>query len=243
VQSIKEKPPAHTIQTNYINAGVYGFGESIFDDLRETDTEGELAITTVLQGYQDALRAIPFDGLWLDVSYHWDILSVNSRMLDRLDENQANADSAHSGRATIHERTTVVDGTVLGSDVRVRPGASVLPGTSLGDNVEVGSNAVVSNSVVLTDATIGDGAVVRDCVVGENATVGPNTTIEGGETDVVVDSSVHTDVRLGGVIGDNARLGGNVTVSPGTVIGNHSSVESGAVVADWIETNAVVRRG
>ncbi|MFC6873769.1 bifunctional sugar-1-phosphate nucleotidylyltransferase/acetyltransferase [Halobellus marinus] len=241
VRSIEEKPPAHTVRTDYINAGVYGLGESIFDALRETDTEGELAITAVLREHRDALRPIRFDGLWLDVSYHWDILSVNSRMLDRLDNGGSSSGSAET--AAVHDRATVVDGTALGSDVRVWPGATVLPGTSLGDNVEVGSNAVVANSVVLTDATIGDGAVVRDCVVGENATVGSNTTIEGGEADVVVDGSVHGDVRLGGVLGDNAQLGGAVTVSPGTVLGNHASVESGAVVAGWIETDAVVRRG
>ena len=236
VQSIEEKPPAYTVKTDYINAGVYGLGESVFDDLRATESDGELAITSVLRDYRDALRAIRFDGLWLDVSYHWDILSVNSRMLDRMGSKPAE-------RAAIHDHATVVEGTALGSDVRVRPGATVLPGTSLGDNVEVGSNAVLSNSVVLPDATIGDGAVVRDCVVGENASVGANVTIEGGETDVVVDAVVHEDVRLGGVVGDNAALSGGVTVAPGTVLGNKARAESGATVSGWIENDAIVRRG
>ncbi|WP_144903878.1 sugar phosphate nucleotidyltransferase [Halobellus captivus] len=236
VRSIEEKPPAHTVKTDYINAGVYGLGASTFDEIRETDADGELAITTVLQAYRDALRPVRFDGLWLDVSYHWDILAVNSRMLDRTESSRAET-------ASIHERATVVDGAAIAADVRIRPGATVLPGTSLGENVEIGSNAVLSNCVVLADATVDDGAVVRDCVVGENATVGANTTIEGGDTDVVVDGSVHSDVRLGGVVGDNTALGGNVTVSPGTVIGNDATVESGTIVSDWIENDAIVRRG
>lgn len=236
VRSVEEKPPAHTVRTDYINAGVYGLGESVFDDLRAAEPDRELAITTILSEYRDALRSIPFDGLWLDVSYCWDILSVNSRMLDRVAPSNAET-------ATVHERSTVVDGTVLGADARVRPGATVLPGTALGDNVEVGSNAVVSNAVVLPDATIGDGSVVRDCVVGENATIGPNTTIEGGATDVVVDDTVHSDVRLGAVVGDNAAIEGGVTISPGTVLGNHARVKSGCVVSGQIENGAVVRRG
>ena len=236
VESIEEKPPVHTVKTDYINAGVYGLGETVFDDLRAADSEGELAITSVLRDYRDALRAIRFDGLWLDVSYHWDVLPVNSRMLDR-------GAPERDETATVHDAATVVGAAALGSDVRVRPGATVLPGTALGDNAEVGSNAVVSNSVVFPDATIGDGAVVRDCVVGENATVGPNVTIEGGEADVVVDGAVHSDVRLGGVVGDNTRLGGGTTVSPGTVIGNHAGVESGTTLDGWIETDAIVRRG
>ncbi|RLM57155.1 glucose-1-phosphate thymidylyltransferase [Halobellus sp. Atlit-31R] len=236
VRTIEEKPPAHAVRTNYINAGVYGLGESIFEQLCETETEGELAITTVLQDHRESLRAVPFDGLWLDVSYHWDILSVNSRALDRFD-------APESEMATIHDSATVVEGAAIGSDVRIRPNATVLPGTSLGDNVEVGSNAVVSNAVVLSDATVDDGAVVRDCVVGENASIGPNTTVEGGETDVVIDGAVHEDVRLGGVVGDNAVLGGGVTLSPGTVLGNYAQVESGCNVSGWIENDAVVRRG
>ena len=236
IASIEEKPPVHTVRTDYINAGVYGLGETVFDDLRAADTEGELAITSVLRDYRDALRAIRFDGLWLDVSYHWDVLPVNSRMLDR-------GAPERDETAAVHDAATVVGSVALGSDVRVRPGATVLPGTALGDNVEVGSNAVVSNSVVFPDATIGDGAVVRDCVVGENASIGPNVTIEGGEADVVVDGAVHSDVRLGGVVGDNTRLGGGTTISPGTVIGNHARVESGTTLDGWIETDAVVRRG
>jgi glucose-1-phosphate thymidylyltransferase len=236
VRSIEEKPPVHTVRTDYINAGVYGLSQAIFDDLRAAEPDGELAITTVLDEHRDALRAIPFDGLWLDVSYHWDILSVNSRMLDRVDPER-------NETAMVHERATAVDGTALGADVRVQPGGTVLPGTALGDNVEVGSNAVVSNAVVLPDATIGDSAVVRDCVVGENATVGPNTTVEGGEADVRIGSIVHDGVRLGAVVGDNAEVGGGVVLSPGTVLGNHTRVEAGSIVGGRIESGAVVRRG
>ncbi|MFB6308738.1 MAG: sugar phosphate nucleotidyltransferase [Haloarculaceae archaeon] len=241
VRSIEEKPPAHAVTTDYINAGVYGLGEAVFDDLRAAEAEGELAVTAVLREYRDGLRAVPFDGLWLDVSYHWDILSVNDRVLDRSGGSESEGDS--SSTATVHERATVVDRTSLGADVRVRPGATVLPGTSLGDNVEVGANAVVANAVVFADATIGDGAVVRDCVVGENASIGANTTVEGGETDIVVGGDVHEGVRLGGVVGDNGSVGGGVTLAPGTVLGNHTQVESGCDVSGRIETGAVVRRG
>ncbi|MGZ0745978.1 bifunctional sugar-1-phosphate nucleotidylyltransferase/acetyltransferase [Haloparvum sp. AD34] len=240
VTGIEEKPPAHTVATDYINAGVYGLGERVFDDLRNAESDGELGITTVLREYAGDLRAVPFDGLWLDVSHLWDLLSVNARMLDQFGGDVA-ADAAPG--ALVHERATVVDPVVVGDDVRVRPSATVLPGTSLGDNVEVGANAVLSNAVVLPDATIGDGAVVRDCIVGENATVGPNATVEGGETDVVVDGVFYEGVRLGGVVGDNADVGGAVAFDPGAVLGNAASVESGAIVDGRIEDEAVVRRG
>jgi len=236
VVSIAEKPPARAVTTEFINAGVYGFDPSVFDRLSAAESDGELAITSVIQDGEAPLRAVPFDGLWLDVSHLWDLLSVNARSLDRFAATTAES-------AGVHEQATVVDPVALGSDVRVRPGARVLPGTSLGDNVEIGSNAVVSNAVVLTDATIGDGAVVRDCVVGENTTIEANTTVAGGDADVVVEGAYHEDVRLGGVIGDNATVGGGATLAPGTVLGNDTTVEIGTAVDGRIEDGADVRRG
>ncbi|AEN05341.1 Glucosamine-1-phosphate N-acetyltransferase [halophilic archaeon DL31] len=235
VVSITEKPPAWTVTTEFINAGVYGFDQSVFDLLRSVESDGELAITAAIQ-QAGTLRAATFDGLWLDVSNLWDLLSVNARSLDGFAGTTTES-------ADVHEEATIVDPVALGSDVRVRPGARVLPGTSLGDNVEIGSNAVVSNAVVLADATIGDGAVVRDCIVGENTVIGANTTVAGGDAEMVVDGTFHEGVRLGGVVGDNASVGGGATIAPGTVLGNDTIVESGTAVDGRIDDGTEVRRG
>ena len=53
----------------------------------------------------------------------------------------------------------------------------------------------------------------------------------------------YEDVVFGGVVGDNARLGGNVTVAPGTVIGNGARVEDGAAISGRVPPGAEVRRG
>jgi len=238
VTSIEEKPPAHAISTNVINAGIYVLDESVFEDLRDTEREGELAITSTLRKYAAAgdLNTVWFDGLWLDVSYLWDFVSVNEQVIDWFGETRAET-------AAVHDSAAVVGPIALGEDVRVRPNATVLPGTSLGDNVEVGANATVSNAVVLPDATIGDGAVVKDCIVGANASVGPQVSIEGGDADIVVDGELHENVRLGGVVGDNASVGGGAALAPGCILGNEVRVETGIAVDGRIEDGAVVRRG
>lgn len=238
VTSIKEKPPGHSVSTDTINAGVYGLNEAIFGDLRTAEPDGELAITTTLREYgaRGSLKAVRFDGLWLDVSYLWDLLAVNAQVIDRFGAPRADS-------AAVHDESTITDSVAIGEDVRIRPSAVVLPGTSLSDNVEIGANATVSNAVVLSDTTIGDGAVVRDCIVGSNASIGANTTIEGGNADVIVDDEVHDDVRLGGVLGDNTSLGGAVAVVSGSVLGNGAHVESGAIVDGHLENGAIVRRG
>lgn len=238
VTGLVEKPPTHAVSSDLINAGVYRFGPDVFGSIRRTEAEGELTLPAVLQDgiAESRVRAVRYRGLWQDVSYLWDLPSVNAAMLDRL------GGDVHP-TARVHDRATVSGTVAVGSDTRVRPGATVLRGTALGDNVEIGANAVVANAVVLPDATIEPGAVVRDCVVGENASVGPNTTVEGGLADVVVDGTFHGDVRFGGVLGDNADVGGNVTVNPGSVVGTGATVQSGAVLSGRVPSGAEVRRG
>jgi len=235
VVDVVEKPPAHTTSSDVINAGIYGFDPGAFDALRATDADGELAVTDTLErlARRDAVTAVMARGRWLDVSYLWDLLAVNGRVVER--------DVSPSAR--IADAASVVGDVALGADVRLRPGARVLTGSALGDNVEVGANAVVENCVVLPDATIGPGAVVRDCVLGENASVGANATVAGGDADVAVNGTVHEGVRLGGVIGDNARVGGAASLAPGSIVGNRTVVETDSGVDGRVPSDALVRRG
>jgi glucose-1-phosphate thymidylyltransferase len=240
VTGIAEKPEA-PVSTSRINAGVYGFTADVFDAIRGTSPTGELALTDTLDRIADEnpITAIGYRGRWLDVSYLWDLLRVNASLVgaDGGADAEIDADSAPASAPDI------ADDVVVGDDVRLGPNAVVGGGTALGENVTVGPNAVVEGSVVFPDAVIEAGAVVRDAIVAGNARVGANATIAGGRATVVVDDEVHADVRLGGVVGDNATVGGGATLVPGTVLGDVSRVDPGAVVSGTIEPDAVVRRG
>ncbi|MFB6229428.1 MAG: sugar phosphate nucleotidyltransferase [Halobacteriales archaeon] len=235
---VTEKPPEHAITSEVVNAGVYRFEPDVFDAIRNTDTPGELTITATLDrlAATETVRVLRYRGAWLDVSHLWDLLSVNASLL--------NSDPPDVPETTRVGTTAVLtDGIAVGANVRIAPGATVLSGTSIGHNARVGANAVLDNAVVLPDATVGAGAVLRDCVVGENAQVGPNTTAEGGPADVVIDGTVHEDVKLGAVVGDNTRVGGAVSVAPGAVIGNLATIAGGTTIDGRVPSGAEVRRG
>ncbi|MFB6360115.1 MAG: sugar phosphate nucleotidyltransferase [Halobacteriales archaeon] len=238
VRSIAEKPPRSVAASDIINAGVYRFETDVFDVLRSTETQGELTVTAAMQEYaaEERLRAVRYEGFWLDVSYLWDYLEVNAEITDRMD-------NASGDRTTVNGSSYVADAVSIGSDATIQPNATVLSGTAIGANVRVGPNVILSNTIVLPDATIHGGAVLQDCIVGANASVGPNTTVEGGTTTAYADGVAHEGVRLGGVIGDNATVGGNVTLLPAASIGTRSTVESGSVVDGTIPSNADMRRG
>ena len=238
VIDITEKPTPSEAASKVVNAGVYAFGPEIFSAVRRTDYRGELALTDTLADLLEdhPLRAVRYRGVWLELSEPWDLLSLNDGILGI-------EGSRVSPTAQIGDDATVTDPVAIGSDAHLQPGARLLRGTAIGDNVWIGANAVITNSVILPDATVHPGTVLADCVVGESAQVGPNVTAEGGVTDVVVDDTLHTDVRFGGLIGDRARVGGNVTIQPGAILGNEVEIGSGAVVADTVPTGTRVRKG
>ncbi len=235
IQSITEKPTG-PIQSNLINAGVYGFDQSIFEEITQTTTDsGELAITTTLTNLladQD-VHVVQYRGQWLDVSHLWDLLTVNAAL----------AGQRSGERSPESDKVSIAADTAIGSDVKIGPHASIGGGTAIGANATVEANAVIVNSIIFPDTVIEAGAVVRDAVISENTRVGANVTIAGGNTQMVVDGTVYKDIALGGVVGDNATLGGAVTIAPGTVVGDGASIDDGAIISGHIESDAIVRRG
>lgn len=233
-----EKPPRATVDSDLVNAGVYAFGPEIFAALRNTNTEGELGLPATLRAHMDdhPVRVCTYDGYWFDVTRPWDLLTASGRLLD---------ERAHpvATDPTVHETATVVGGTAIGDNTTVRPNATVLRNAAIGDNVSVGANSVVENAIVMDDVTIDPSTTVRDCIVGANATIGTGTIAEGGRTDVLLDDTLHRDVRFGGIVGDNATVGGHVTVAPGTRLGNGSTVESRCVLEGRYDPRSTICRG
>ena len=239
VSAITEKPPWYSTTSELINAGVYGFEPSIFDEIRDTEPEahGELTITATLArlAERETVRCVRSTGMWIDVSHLWDILSVNAGVLDRSGGEVAAGTKLDSG-------SEVGDAVRRGSDCRVGPNATVHRGTAIGNNVTIGANAVISNSVIMADCVIGEGVVIKDCVIGENTHVGPGTTVVGGTADVVVEKHFYDGVKLGGIVGDNSRVGGGVLVTGGAIIGDGTRIANGAVLEDRVPSNAEVLR-
>ena len=237
VTGIEEKPEG-IVDTNRINAGVYGFSTSIFESIRETQVAGELALTATLNDVaaESGVTAVPYDGRWLDVSNLWDLLTVNAGLIE---EGQGSG----QGYPSLGESVSAAADVALAGSVRVGSNVAIGGSTAIGSNATIEANAVVENAVIFPDAVIGAGAVVRDAVVAGNARIGPNATIAGGASTIVVDDAVHRDVDLSGVVGDNASIGSGATLTEGAVVGDDVRADAGVVIDGRIESDSVVRRG
>ena len=236
VTQIEEKPEG-PVDTNRINAGVYGFSPTIFDAIRETNVTGELALTATLNeiARERGVTAVPYDGRWLDVSNIWDLLTVNAGLIEE--------DRPGSGDPSLGESVSVAADVALAGNVRIGANVTIGGSTAIGSNATIEANAVVENAVIFPDAVIGAGAVVRDAIVAGNARIGPNATIAGGASTMVVGDAVHRDVDLSGVVGDNASIGGGATLTEGAVVGDTVRTDAGVVIDGRVESDAVVRRG
>jgi len=238
VVRIEEQPIPELAKSDFINVGVYAFSPDIFAAIRQTDSQGEQALTDTISDLMDSqrVRAVPYRGMWLDVSEPWDLLEVNDTLISY-------QGPVEDGDASVDESAVLAQAAIVGDGVTIHPQAAVLRGVTLGDNVSVGPGVILENAVVLSDVTIKSGAVVTDCIVGANTTIGPNTTVEGGNTDVVLNDTVYHDVTFGGLLGDNVDVGGNVTIQPGAIIGNEATIGSASLVSGRIEDGSRVTRG
>jgi NDP-sugar pyrophosphorylase family protein len=137
----------------------------------------------------------------------------------------------------------VIEGPVyIGANVSVRPHANIRHGAVLLNDVVIGHSGDVKNSLVLPGAKIQDGTFAGDSLLGHGARIGSgailaNRKFNQGSIKVSYGEALFNGQPvdsgrdfLGAIIGDQARLGANVITSPGTVVGPHTWVGSGAAL-------------
>ncbi|WP_226007466.1 sugar phosphate nucleotidyltransferase [Natrinema salinisoli] len=228
-------------RTYQLNAGVYVFEPELFEYLRVPDPQlNEYSLTDGIANAiaaGETVRGVTSDGVWIDATYPWDLLTVSAALLERVD----GVESTVSPDARIHESATIVEPVVISADCVVGPGSVVGPNAVLGDNVTVGANAIVEHSVIDADTRVGSGATLVDCVTGRNVRVGTGSTVVGGPGDVRVGNRVHENERLGALLADRVRDGGGVTYAPGTIVGSDAVLHAGATVRGTIDHETEVQ--
>jgi len=230
-----------------INAGVYGLPADIFDAIEETPRQaGELALTDTLERIIDRerVRSVEVDGMWVDATYPWDLLTVAREVLARGRVVEAGRSDGVwiADSARVHREAVLQGPVVVGPDCEVGPDAVIGPDTALGDNVTVGANAVVQRSVIDADTRIDPGSTLMDTVTGQDVHLGAGTVVPAGPADVQVGTTIFEEQRLGAVIADRARARGNVSVTPGSLVGPNARLDVGVTVRGNVSEGAEVTR-
>lgn len=246
VVSLEEKPADRTHRL--MNAGIYAFGPSFFDEADRTPREsGELALTdtiTRLVDHGERVRGVRTGGLRTEATYPWDLPQLASNLLNAgiIDEPEHDPGIYIAESASIHSDAVLNAPVVVGADAVVEANAVVGPNVALGRNTTVESGAVVEGSVLDDDSRIGPNATFVDSVTGQAVRIGAGVTVPRGPGDVRVGNSIHEDERLGCVAADRARIDGGATIEPGSLIGPDARIGLGVYVSGNVDADAEVRR-
>jgi bifunctional UDP-N-acetylglucosamine pyrophosphorylase/glucosamine-1-phosphate N-acetyltransferase len=248
VVRLEEKPSRPA--SNLINAGVYVFGDDVFDRIRATprSPRGEYEITDTLRLLIDEgrLRGYRLPDPWIDVGRPWDLLAANAILLRDLTpevKGQVSDDATLDGPVRIGEGTRILPGayikgpTIVGANCEIGPNCLIRPSTTIGNGCKVGNACEVKNAILMDGTHVPHHNYVGDSILGERCNLGSGTKIanlrldEGTVKVAVKGKAVDTGRRkLGAILGDDVKTGINASIDVGTVIGEGTFIGPGAVV-------------
>ncbi len=252
VVGLEEKPVRP--ESNLINAGIYVFGQEIFDLIAGTpvSVRGEYEITKTLQMLiaRGELGFHKLEGEWIDVGSSWDLLKANEMLMRDLStkiEGEVDEHARLTGPVQIGSGTKVLTGAhiqgpaIIGKDCEIGPNCRIRPSTYIGDRCKVGNGSEVKNSIFMEGSRAPHINYVGDSILGERVNLGAGTKIanlrldERTVTVTLKGKMVDTGLRkLGAIIGDDVKVGINASIDAGTIIGEETYVGMGAVVRGTI---------
>lgn len=145
----------------------------------------------------------------------------------------------HVGKGSVIHAGVSIDGPVIiGENVSIRSHAQIRKGSFIGEGCVVGHSADIKASLCMDGAKIQDGTFVGESVLGCGARIGSGAILANRKFN---QSEIRVDVSGGGltgsgrefmgsIVGDYVRIGANCVLSPGTIVGPHTWVGSGAVL-------------
>ena len=244
VKGIVELPKA--AESNLITTRVYALSREVFSFI-----ETELVISNALNSMiaqGKSLYAHETDGLWLDVVYPWDILSLNGLILRQIEPEIGGVIErgvslkglvAVGEKTVIRANSSIIGPVVIGDGCDIGPNVCILPATSIGDNVTVAPFSAVENSVIGSDVSIGAGAIILDSVIDQGCVIGGRFTAASGEAEVKIDSEHHL-VKMGAMLGEGCNIGSGVVAEPGATIGNYSRVAALKLISGRLPDRSLV---
>jgi UDP-N-acetylglucosamine diphosphorylase/glucosamine-1-phosphate N-acetyltransferase len=231
---------------NLVNTGIYAFNKEIFGFI-----SGVLDIPDVLNNMIAAgrtIKAVETTGMWLDVIYPWDVISLNNAILQGIAPAMGGTVEAGvtvKGKVIVGADTVIRAGTciygpaVIGSGCEIGPNVSIMPSVSIGDNVSISSFTQIKNSVIGSDVTLGPGCFISDSVIDKGCMIKGRFTALGGPREMRK-SDERPAVSLGVIMGEDCQVESNVTVQPGAVIGNGCQIQISKLISGRLPDGSLV---
>ncbi|AHB13239.1 bifunctional sugar-1-phosphate nucleotidylyltransferase/acetyltransferase [Dehalococcoides mccartyi] len=226
--SIEEKPSI--AKSSFINTGIYSFSMKVFDYIGE-----HLDIPVVLQSMiKDKLdiQVAESHGLWLDIVYPWDMLSLNAAVSAELKPGVAGTIESGVvikgpvliGKNTVIRSNSYITGPVIiGEGCDIGPSVCIYPSSSIADNVTVAPFCQIKNSLIYSGNSIGVASVIEDSVIDRGCVLRGQFNATSSEVETRINDELHK-IKVGTMMGEGCIVGNSVVSQSGTVVGNSSRI-------------------
>ena len=256
--NIVEKPKKEEAPSNLINTGIYIFNKDIFDKIEKTEISprGEYEITDslslqiadgkVVKGHKTTKE-------WMDIGKPWELIEINEELLNHIDgEIKGTVEEG----ATIHGEVFLDEGSLIRSGVYIKgpvyigkncdigPNSYIRGNSYFGDNVHIGNAVEIKNSIIMENTNVSHLSYVGDSILGSNCNIAAGTNIANLRFD---NKNVKTTIKnkktdtgrrkLGAIVGDFVKTGINSSLSPGVKIGVRSTIGSGVLLYEDLESD------
>lgn len=246
--------------SNLINAGMIAFPVKMKDIIFKTENSerGEVEITdsvnlAIKNGFKFYINEIK--NYWIDIGYPWDILEANSikmRELTPYNTNNLPKGVTLNGNVYIAESAELRPGVFIEGPVIIDENAVIGPNcfirgsTYIGKNVRIGNAVEIKNSIIMDNTNIGHLSYLGDSVISNKCNFGAGTKVANLRLDKKnifmninkkrIDSGRR---KLGVFMGSNVKTGINVSLMPGTKIGENSQIGAHSLVNTDIDPNTL----
>ncbi len=227
VLSIEEKPAHATRMT--VSCGVYHLSASLLAKITaRTMTE---AISGLIDDGHRITAIEAHD--WQDAIYPWDILSMNSRLIQKIQPVRSGVSSTQavfSGLVSIGAGTIVgpfvsVQGPVIiGENCKIGPHVHIGPGCSIGSRVIIEPFTTITSSILMDDVFLASHSALSQAVIGEGCTLGEHTVVIGGSGPLEIGNEIIRG-SCGVIMGNGVFSSPHITCE-NSIIGNDVVIEA-----------------
>jgi glucose-1-phosphate thymidylyltransferase len=244
VKAITEKPVESV--SNFASTCIYLLDQTIFPALEHERDLPAAVQSLISSGFKMHIHET--GGMWMDIVYPWDILSLNRAVLPNLEpvsSGTLESGCLISGKVTIGSRSLVrgncyISGpAVIGQGCEIGPGVCIMPNVSIGDNVRIGPFSTISNSVICSNTAIGPYSHIQDSVIGFQSIIGSHLAIRTGEAMVSIEKETRK-VSTGALVGDYCQIQDHVTIQPGVIISNRCLIKPLKVISEALAEGSLV---
>lgn len=206
-----------------------------------------------------ALEECPYPELFENITYPWEVIGRIAAYASDHAANDVTQATVHpaavlSGNVQLGNGTVVgphaviIGPVIIGDNCEIRPGAYIRANTLIGDNVVVGNSTELKNALLFNNVQVPHFNYIGDSILGYKVHFGGGSVTSNQKSDlseIVIKLEDHTYStgmsKLGAIIGDHCELGSNVTLNPGTILGQGVSIYPGAVVRGFIPHHSIVK--